>query len=393
MGEQATNTGVVDNPVVGFVRDRTTWLLYAALGAFGALQTVPSLVTPALREEFGFGYGLASAHLSLFAAGSVVCGLAGAAATRRVGRRAVLVAGLLGFAAAVLILTAGRAPWATLGACLLGGGLGTLVLLAVQAGLADHHGERRAVAFAESNVLASVGTTLAPLLVGGLAVATGSWRWGVGLLAVLAVVVVTASRTIHVPEAAHAPRADRPSRLPAAARAGVALVFCGVVLEWSVSFWGATYLRDVVGLSRPTAVTCMALFFGAMLTGRVAGAVLARRRPSDQLVAVALVIATSGLGVAAVSTAAPAVLVALVLLGLGISVLFPLGLSLAVAAAPDAAAAVSGRCVTAGSAAVLLGPLLVGRLADVVGLREALLVLPLTVLAAGPLLRRASAAR
>ena len=67
--------------------------------------------------------------------------------------------------------------------------------------------------------------------------------------------------------------------------------------------------------------------------------------------------------------------------------------ALAVAAAPDAAAAVSGRCVTAGSAAVLLGPLLVGRLADVVGLREALLVLPLTVLAAGPLLRRASAAR
>ena len=76
-----------------------------------------------------------------------------------------------------------------------------------------------------------------------------------------------------------------------------------------------------------------------------------------------------------------------VLLGLGISVLFPLGLSLAIAAAPRAAATVSGRCVTAGSLAVLLGPLVVGRLADVVGLRQALLVLPVTALAAAPLLR------
>lgn len=372
---------------VAFVRDRTTLVLYAALGAFGALQVVPSLATPALREEFGYSYGLASAHLSLFAAGSILPGLLGAAATRRFGRKAVLVVGLLGFASGAGLLTAGRTPWATLGACLLAGAVGTLVLVAVQAGLADHHGERRAVAFAESNATASVGTTLAPLAIGGLALATGSWRWGVGVVALVAVgVAVLACRTrMPAPAAELHEHADR--RLPTAARAGVALVFCGVVLEWSVSFWGATYLRDVVGLARATAVTSMALFFGAMLLGRIAGALLARRCPPEQLLVAALATVAAGLGLAAASTAAPAVLVALVLLGLGISVLFPLGLSLAVAAAPSAAATVSGRCVTAGSLAVLLGPLVVGRLADVVGLRQALLVLPLTVLAAAPLLR------
>ena len=373
--------------VTRFVRDRTTLLMYAALCAFGALQTVPSLATPALQDEFGYGYGLSSAHLSVFAAGSVVAGVVGARLTRRVGRTPVLMAGLLGFAAGAALLTAGRAPWATLGACLLAGGLGTLVLVAVQAGLADHHGEQRTVAFAESNALASVGTTIGPLVVGGLAVATGSWRWGVLLLAATAVVVAVLARGAGVPEPSDEPAGAEDSRLPTAARAGIGLVFLGVVLEWSVSFWGATYLRDVVGLDRDTAVTAMALFFGAMLTGRVAGALLTRRRPPEQLLVVAFGTVAAGLGVAAVTTSAPAVLAALVLLGLGISVVFPLGISLAVAAAPSQAATVSGRCVTAGSLAVLLGPLVVGRLADVVGLRPALLVLPVALLAAGPLLR------
>ena len=385
--DQPVETLAPAHPPARFVRDRTTLLLYAALCAFGALQTVPSLATPALRDEFGYGYGLSSAHLSVFAAGSVVAGLVGARLARRFGRTPVLVVGLLGFAAGAALLTAGRAPWATLGACLVAGGVGTLVLVAVQAGLADHHGEQRAVAFAESNALASVGTTVAPLVVGGLAAATGSWRWGVLLLALGTAVVAVAARDAAVPEPSEETAAADTGRLPRAARAGVGLVFLGVVLEWSVSFWGATYLRDVVGLDRDTAVTAMALFFGAMLTGRVAGALLARRRAPEQLLVAAFVAVAAGLAVAAVTTSAPAALVALVLLGLGVSVVFPLGISLAVAAAPAQAATVSGRCVTAGSLAVLLGPLVVGRLADVVGLRPALLVLPVALLAAAPLLK------
>lgn len=387
-GAQAPATG---HPVGAFVRDRTTLLLYAALMAFGGLQTVPSLATPALRDELGYGYGLSSAHLSLYAVGSVLAGLVGVALTRRTGRRAVLVLGLLGSAAGSSLLTVGRAPWATLGACLVAGGLGTLTLIAVQAGLADHHGDQRAVAFAESNVMASVGSTFTPLLVGGLAALTGSWRWGVLALAVAVVAVTAVARTTAVPDPSGAEQHGPAGPLPTRARSGVGLVFCGVVLEWSLSFWGATYLRDVVGLGRSTAVTAMALFFGAMLAGRVSGAVLARRRPPEQLVAAALVVTGAGLALAAVTTAGPPVLAALVLLGLGVSVLFPLGLSLAVAAAPHAAAAVSSRCVTAGGTAILLGPLVIGRLADAVGLRTALLVLPLTALAAVPLLRATQA--
>ena len=375
------------HPLTAFVRDRTTLVLYAALGAFATAQVVPSLVAPSLRAELGYSYLLTSTHLSAFAAGSVVAGLVGVPLTRRLGRTRVLSLGLVGAAAGTLGLTAGRSAWATLLACLLTGALGTLVMVAVQAGLADHHGERRVVAFAESNVVASTGATLAPLVVGLLTVATGSWRWGVAAIAALALVVAALARTTHVTTLAEHPQDAPRAALSGRARAAVGLVFCSVLLEFSVSFWGATYLTDVVGMAATTAVTAMVCFFGAMLVGRAAGAVLSRRVAADLLVRVALTVAGCGLLLGALTTATPWVLVALVLLGLGVSVLFPLGLSLAIAAAPRASALVSGRCVTSGALAALLGPLLIGQAADEVGLRPALLVLPLAVAGAVVLLR------
>jgi MFS family permease len=373
-----------------FTRDRTTFVLYAALGVFGGLQVVPGLVTPALRDELGYGYTLASLHVSAFAAASLVTGLLAPRLDRRIGRRAVLLLGLGGMGGGIGALTAGADAWSTLAAAAAAGLLGTLIIIAVQSALADHHGDHRAVAFAESNALASVGTTTAPLVVGLAAAVLGSWRWGVLALAATALLVAAWARRTPVPAThpAAAAGASSSGPLPAAARAGVALVVSCVVLEWSVAYWGATYLREVVGLSRAAAVTAMTCFFGAMLVGRVAAGVLVRRRDPLRLVAGSLAVVAVGLVVHAASTGPAAALLGLVLLGLGTAALFPLGLSLAVAGAVTRPADVSGRCVIAGSAAVLLGPLVVGQLADVLGLRAALGVLPLVALGAALLVRR-----
>lgn len=377
-----------------FIRDRTTLVLYAALGVFGSLQVVPGLVTPALRDELGYGYTVASLHVSAFAGLGMVAGLLAPRLDRWAGRRAVLLLGLVGIAAGAAALSAGRTAAVTLAAAGLAGLLGTLVLVAVQSALADHHRELRAVAFAESNVVASVGTTTAPLVVGTAALALGSWRWGVLLLAVTGLVVAAVVRRTPVPASVLASeQTSGGGRLPAAARAGIGLVFTGVVLEWSVAYWGATYLREEVDLSREAAVTATTFLFAAMLAGRVAAGVLVRRLDPARLVAGSLAVVAAGIAVHAASTDVGPALIGLVLLGLGIAGLFPLALSLAVAAAPHRPAEVSGRCVVAGSAAVLLGPLVVGQLADLAGLRPALLVLPLVAVGAAVLLRRVVALR
>ena len=372
---------------VAFRRDGPTRVLYAALGVFGALQVVPGTVTPQLREEFGYGYAQAGLHLSAYALGSVVAGLAVPRLERRAGRRALLVTGLVGAALSAGALTLGQLLAATLAAAFGIGVLGTLVLGVVQAGLSDHHGPHRAVAFSESNVLASVGATTAPLLVGAAGALLGTWRDGVLVLAAAALLLALLARRTPLPPGELPETVEDAHRLPPAARAGVALVFFGVVAEWSIGYWGATYLRDEVGLSSSFAVTGMSCFFVAMLAGRAAGGVLVRRQDTGRVVLLALGLAAAGVAVESVGTRPAPALAGLVLLGLGVSVLFPLGLALAVARAPGRAALVSSRCITCGALAVLLGPLLVGGLADEVGLRAALLVLPLALAGATAALR------
>jgi fucose permease len=58
--------------------------------------------------------------------------------------------------AGVIGLTAGRFAEVTVGSVLVMGIGGGLVLVTVQAVLADHHGELRTVALAEENVAASI---------------------------------------------------------------------------------------------------------------------------------------------------------------------------------------------------------------------------------------------
>ncbi len=386
----ATTLGAVTvtGTPTAFRRDGPTLALYAALCVFGALQVLPGTVTPQLRDELGYGYGQAGLHLSAYAVGSVAAGLAGPGLDRRLGRRTLLAGGLAGAALSAGALTLGRGLPATLAAALGIGVLGTLVLGVVQAGLSDHHGPHRAVAFSESNVLASLGATSAPLLVGAAGAVAGSWRVGVLALAAACLLVAVLARGAVLP-AGEVPGTTGSARsLPAAARAGVALVFCGVVVEWSVGYWGATYLRDEVGLSTSLAVSAMTCFFLAMLVGRVAGGLLVRTRDAAGLVRAALGLAAAGVVVQAAGTDPRVALPGLMLLGLGASVLFPLGLALAAAHAPGRSALVSSRCITTGGLAVLLGPLVVGGLADLVGLRAALLVLPLALAGAAGALRR-----
>lgn len=365
-----------------FSRDRLTLLLYGGLGTFGFLQTVPGAVTPALRAELGYSYTTAGLHLTLYAVGSVLAGVLGPALDRRVGRRRLLLCGLLGAAAGATGLVLGRSLPATLAAALVLGALGTLVLLTTQTGLSDAHGEQRAVAFSEGNVVASVGATAGPLVVGAGAGLLGSWRWGVLGLVGATLVAVLMVRTAPLPAAVVEERTAGRARLPGPVRAGIALVFCAVVLEWCVAYWASTYLRDVAGLARPVAVAGAACFFAAMLVGRIAGGVLVRRLDPARIVAGALGVVAAGLVLQALGTAPALALGGLVVLGLGVSVLFPMGLSLAVRGAPARAVVISGRCITAGGSAVLLGPLVVGRLADAVGLRAALLVLPVALVGA-----------
>jgi MFS family permease len=311
--------------------------------------------------------------------------------TARSGRRATLWGGAAGMMLGAAGVIAGRGPVATIGAALVMGTFGSLLLVTTQAVLADHHGDRRTVALTESNIAASACGMAASLAVGFLSATVLGWRAAVvlPLLGLLALFATFGGRSLGHPrvgarQAAH-------DRLPGAFWTYSAVVFLGVAVEWCIGFWGATFLTEAVPLDASTAAGAMGLFFGAMLAGRFAASRAARSVRGSRLLLSTLLVSGLGFPLMWLSPNAPVALAGLVVTGLGLGAVYPLGVSVAIATAPSAPDTAAARLSIAAASAILLAPFVVGRLSDVVGIAKAFALL--APLLAGAALAAAAAGR
>ncbi|HEY7074125.1 MAG TPA: MFS transporter [Solirubrobacteraceae bacterium] len=374
-----------------FRRDRLTWVAYVVLGWFAYLQAAPGLIIVHLHAELGLSYATGGLHVSAFAAGAMVAGVASARLERALGRRALLWSAAAVMGAGAIGLTAGRVAEVTVGSVLVMGLGGGLLLVTVQALLADQHGERRAVALTEANVAASVAYVV---LIGVLSLTAAlDAGWRVALLASLAVPALTWWRNRRLAIDAPPPSRVTQGRLPGVFWLAAAMLFCTTAAEWCVTAWGATFVEHAAAVSSDAAVALMAGYFGGVVAGRVLGSRLARRHDPARLLALALVVTTAGFAILWPSQGPVAALAGLALLGIGLGNLFPMGISLAVALAPGQAAPASGRAVVMTSFAVLLAPLTVGTLADATSLTAALGVVPVALALAAVGLTLVSRAR
>jgi MFS family permease len=355
------------------------------LAWFAYLQAAPGLVVPYLRDELGLSYSAGGLHVAAFAAGSLVAGLVSARFERALGRHTLFWSAAALMGAGAIGLTAGRTAEVTVGAVLVMGVGGGLLLATVQAALADHHGERRAVALAEANVAAGV----AYLFLIGVLSLTAALHvgWRVALLVSLAVPVLTWWRNRRLAIKAPPPSEVSQGRLPSAFWIAAAMLFCMTAAEWCITAWGATFVQDATHVSTDTAVALMAGYFGGVVAGRTLGSWLTRRHDPAQLLACALAVSAAGFAVLWPSKGPVQAVIGLALLGIGLGNLFPMGLSVAVALAPRSAALASARAVGTTSFAVLLAPFTVGTLADASSLTTALGAVPIVlVLAAAGLM-------
>jgi MFS family permease len=358
-----------------FRRDRLTWVAYVMLAWFAYLQAAPGLVVVHLRDELDLSYSTGGLHVAAFAAGSMLAGLVSARLERVLGRRTIFWSAAAVMGAGTIALTAGRVAAVTVGSVLVMGVGGGLLLVTIQAALADRHGERRAVALGEANVAASVAYVL---LIGGLSLAAALHvGWRVGLLASLVVPVLAwwGNRRLAI-DAPPPPSGIAAGRLPGVFWVAAGMLFFAAAAEWCITAWGATFTEDAADVSTDTAVALMAGYYGGVLIGRVGGSRLARRHDPARLLALALAVTAAGFAVLWPSTGPAQALVGLSLLGLGLGNLFPLGLSVTVALAPGRSALASARAVLVTSLAVLLAPLTVGTLADATSLTAAFAVVP-----------------
>lgn len=378
----------VDHADGGYRRDPFTWTAFGALATFGFMNAVLGPILPYLQEIEHISYLVGSLHQVAFAVGGGLAGLIASTGGFGVGQPVAIRAGLGGAAVAGLGLGYGDSVVLTVLAALLMSLLATSALIRLWAALADAHGIRRTVAMTEGEVSVSLGGILAPLLVGGLAATVLTWRFTLVVGTALVGAAVLASSRVRVPpghDTRDAARPPVPSRwlVPT-----LVLVFAVVALEFSLSFWLASYLHDDVGLTRGSAAAMASVLYAANLVGRLAASRFARRLTTVRVLAGALALALVGLPVLLAATGPLVAAVGLAVAGAGIGALFPLVSSLHIASTPRTADGALGQVLAVAAIGQVLGPLAVAVIAEYGGLRVGLLVLPvLVILVAGTLSR------
>ncbi len=356
-----------------FVRNRFTWLAYGLIAFYGYYINILGPVTPFLKSELQLSYTVSSLHFTAFAVGILVVGLAGHRVIRRLGRRNALWTGAFGLGLGALLLAAGQSPTFTIAASFVMGLVGSLILAIIPASLSDEHGDLRAVAIAEANVVSAVIATLAPLLVGWFGFFSGGWRLALGVGALAPLVLYWQFHQARPPaEAASASNAsDKQAPLPLKFWVYWFAIVLAVAAEFCMISWSADFFEVGLGIAKANAAQMVSLFLGAMIVGRFAGSRLVQRFSTEWLLTATILLAGTGFVLFWKGGSLVLCALGLFITGLGVACMYPFIIALALGSAPYQTMQVGARATLASGTAVLTLPLILGGLADAVGIQTA----------------------
>ena len=362
------------------VRDRPTWIAYVQLSsyawflyAFGATQAL-------LRDEQGTSRSVAALHGTSLALGGLVAALLASRVIDRWGRGRVMRLTAIGTAGGILVYTVpgGTLP-VTLAGAMIATFFGTFLLIAVNAFLLDHHGAAGPSSLTEANAMGSLAGLLGPLAIGLGAATVLGWRVGMWVVVVALVLVeVWRGRDIAVfGTRREAEEEDPTGRLPRRVLWSLAAIVCFLGAEFSLTFWGADLLRVRCDFGPAAAAAALGSVTGGMLVGRLLGARLAERIPTETLLKGSVVCALAAFVIAWSFTAWPLVLLGLFLTGASISVQWPLGVARVVRHSGGLTNRAAAYASVAAAVAGGIAPFALGVLSDAAGIHLAFLLVPL----------------
>ncbi len=365
-----------------FTRSRATWLIYLLLGFYAYCLNIFGPITPFLKNELNLTYTVSSFHFSAFALGMIASGLIGHAVIQRIGRWWAAWVAVFGISLSAGLLISGQTPLLTISASFLMGLIGSLLLSVVPSVLADEHGAQTAKALSEANVIASLISSAAPVLVGWLAASSLGWRTALLLTLAAALILRLTFRGVHLASAAateHVIQSNQ--RLPRRFWVYWLALMFGVSVEFCMIFWSADYFETILGMPKADAAQAVSLFLGGMIVGRFLASRLVQRFSVHQILTVSVLVAAVGFLLYWTATAPLVGMIGLALTGLGTAALYPLLLTLTIATVPGNTARASARASLASGVAIFALPLLLGRLADALGIHLAYGIILLLLIA------------
>ncbi len=368
-------------------RDAATWVCFAALFAFGVPNALLGPVLPYLRQVEHISYLTGALHQVAFAIGGTTAGIL--ASRLHMPRRRTIVVGLVGAAGAGVLLGYGHVLPLTLVAALLVSAFGTTALIRMWALLSDLHHRHRPVAMTEGEISVSLAGILTPALVSVCAASSFGWRFSFVVVFVVVVAAAAAVGATRLPDHARRPPATGAADEPEhhSPRRTLTTIFAVVGLEFTLSFWAASYLHDDVGVAQDTSVAMVSALYAANLVGRLVASRLARLLSTALVLRLTLLTALTGLPLLLLAGNVVVAGIGLVVTGIGIGGTFPLASALHVTASRRTADQALGQILTVAGLGQIAAPLLAGVLAQVSDLRVSLLVLPALVLLAAATVR------
>ena len=390
------SAGVSGAAGVGVERLRASTVL-VMFAAFGALWGIYAAALPVIKGRTGAGDGALGAVLACV-------GLAAAPTMIVVGRlldrrgRGVAVVAICAFAVvAPLPLIATSVPVLVVTLVLFGAGSGACDVV-INSLAAKVEAEQNVRVLNRAHALFSTGLLAGSIVTGVVRAGNLPVAWPEVLIGLLVVTTAIGMRR-QIPRVLSSGRpaaADRPARQVSwvVAQFG-AVAALAMLVESGVQQWSAVFLDEIVRAPAMVSGLAPGIFAGAMALGRMSSHAVSSRM-SDRWLLMASG-AISGIGVIVVSAASSstAALVGFAVAGGAISVAAPTIYSMVGRTAPaDRRGSAIGATASVGYVGLLLGPVVVGQIAGLTGLRtamSALALVSLAVLLAGATVRAPAA--
>jgi FHS family glucose/mannose:H+ symporter-like MFS transporter len=319
------------------------WQILCGLVVSGFLLALPGGLLPLWGFHIHPDFGTAGNFFLVLGVGVVAGGALAQRLARTTPLRRLLAGGYFAAAAALLLLAVAAPPAQTWYQCvaLFAGGvaagiMNTAVLESLSSRTTDANGLCAQTSCYESNpatitltagIFFGAGSVLAALLLAQSFGDSGAER----LLAVTAVIPAMAgvrAGLLHFDTVRELPEVSLTQSMEDL-RSPLAILFALLLFfqfgnEWSIAGWLPVLLIDRLGLSPSTAVALLALYWGALMAGRIIAAKLLRAVRHGKLLGVSAFCALFGCTALLVAGSRFGVVVGLLLTGAGFSAIYPL---------------------------------------------------------------------
>ena len=339
------------------------------MGGFG-----PAL--PLLQADQGVSGAIAGLHGTALGVSSVLAGALNSRIVHRFGRYRSAWLGIALFLIGATAFVILPDPAQTIPAAfIIGMGISIAIANTVTY-LAGHYRSQAQRAVSQNNAVTSAFNLIGTITIGLIASTTFSWR--IGLLACIpfAAILYLASGRKHKPE--HQPNDDghQKGSLPLSYWLAWLGLFASIAAEFAIIFWSAALIRERTFVSPALATTLVLAFPLGMFLGRWFGTNFFPNVSIDQRLKGFITLQIIGFFIFWTSEIVITSFIALLMVGLGTSIQFTLTtLRLLNLGRPKTDLAM-GRSSFAAGIAIAGSPLLLGALADQLGITQAFLIVP-----------------